>query len=145
MPLRAYHHQKGWLLGHTFLLLTHIGRNTGQPYETVALVLRYRPDAREAVICSAWGSKTDWMRNIKAHPATRVEVGREVFAPDQRFLAGDESVTVLEECLRQHPWRFRFMAWVLGWGDLRTEAVAREFVRTRPFVALSPAPTPQAA
>jgi hypothetical protein len=60
MPLRAYRHDAGWLLGRTFLEFTHTGRKTGRPYETVAMVLRYDADAREAVICAAWGPGTDW-------------------------------------------------------------------------------------
>ena len=63
MPLRAYRHDAGWLLGHTFLEFVHTGRKTGRLYETVAMVLRYDADAREAVICAAWGPGTDWVRN----------------------------------------------------------------------------------
>ena len=50
MPLRAYRHDAGWLLGHTFLEFTHTGRKTGQPHETVAMVLRYDADAHKDVI-----------------------------------------------------------------------------------------------
>jgi deazaflavin-dependent oxidoreductase (nitroreductase family) len=138
MPLRAYHHQKGWLLGHTFLLLTHVGRTSGQPHETVAMVLRYRPESSEVVVCSAWGPETDWVRNIRERPAVRIETGREVFVPEKRFLSVEESFSVLEDCLHQHPWRFRFITWVLGWGDFRNEATVKDFVRTRPFVAFQP-------
>ena len=138
MPLQAYHHGKGWLLGHTFLVLTHLGRRSGRPYETVAMVLRYLPETQEAVICSAWGPDTDWMRNITAHPASRVEVGREAFIPEQRILSEDESLLVVTECLHQHPWRFRFLSFVLGWGNLRDESVARDVVHTRPFIAFRP-------
>ena len=80
MPLCAYHHGKGWLLGYMFLLLTHVGRNTGEPHDTVATVLRYRPDTNEAVVCSAWGQETDWMKNIRALPASRIAVGQAVEA-----------------------------------------------------------------
>ena len=138
LPLQAYHHAKGWMLGHTFLLLTHIGRRTGQPHETVAMVLRYRPETHEVVVCSAWGPETDWVRNIRQRPAIRVEIGRDAFEPEQRFLSTEEGLVVVHECLRRHPWRFRFAAWVLGWGDLRAEATASDFVRTRPFVAFTP-------
>ena len=81
MPLQAYRHDAGWLLGHTFLEFVHTGRKTGQPYETVAMVLRYDPDAHEAVICAAWGPDTDWVRNLRAGPAARVRLGRESFTP----------------------------------------------------------------
>jgi hypothetical protein len=73
MPLRAYRHDAGWLLGHMFLEFTHTGRKSGQSYETVAMVLRYDADAREAVICVAWGPDTDWVRNLRAGSAARVQ------------------------------------------------------------------------
>ena len=67
MPLRAYRHDKGWLLGQTFLELVHVGRKTGQHYEVVAMVLRYDADRHEAVVVAAWGPDTDWVRNLHAH------------------------------------------------------------------------------
>ena len=30
------------------------------------------------------------------------------------------------------------MSWVLGWGDLRSDAVLRDFVHTHPFVSFRP-------
>jgi hypothetical protein len=60
MPLRGYRHDAGWLLGRTFLEFVHTGRNTGQQYETVPMVLRYDADAHEAIICAAWGPDTHW-------------------------------------------------------------------------------------
>jgi hypothetical protein len=35
MPLRTFRHDAGWLLGHTFLLLVHTGRRTGQPHSPI--------------------------------------------------------------------------------------------------------------
>jgi deazaflavin-dependent oxidoreductase (nitroreductase family) len=52
-------------LDDTFLLLVHAGRKTGKPDSTVAMVLSYDPRTHEAVICSAWGKDTDWIRNIR--------------------------------------------------------------------------------
>ena len=134
MPLRAYHHGKGWLLGHTFLLLTHVGRRTGQPHETVAMVLRYRRESHEAVICSAWGSDTDWVRNIRERPAVRIDLGREAFEPEQRFLSVEESLCVVDDCLHQHPGASA--SWPGCWaGETCGSRRSPGFVRTRPFVA----------
>jgi deazaflavin-dependent oxidoreductase (nitroreductase family) len=138
LPLPLYRRGWGWLLGDTFLLLIHTGRKTGKRYSTVAMVLSYDPPSHEAIICSAWGKDADWIRNIRAHPALRVQIGRESFTPDQRFLSQHESVTVLAEFQRRHPYRSRLLASVLGWGDLRSDAAARGFVSTRPFVSLWP-------
>jgi deazaflavin-dependent oxidoreductase (nitroreductase family) len=145
MPLQAYHHGKGWLLGHTFILLTHIGRKSGQLHETALMVLRYRPEPLEIVVGSAWGTESDWLKNLQARPAARVDIGHDSFEPEHRFLSADESFDVIGECMDRHPWRFRLIGWVLGWGDLRVETVAREYVRTRPFVSFRPAASPARA
>ncbi len=139
MPLPLYRRGWGWLLGRTFLLLVHAGRKTGQPHDAVAMVLRYDPQTHEAVIFSAWGHDTDWIRNIRVRPALQVQIGRESFTPQQRFLSQDESLAVVTGFLRQHPWRARLATQIMGWEDLHSETAAREFVSTRPFVALRPA------
>jgi deazaflavin-dependent oxidoreductase (nitroreductase family) len=140
LPLPLYRAGWGWLLGRTFLLLVHAGRKTGQPHAMTAMVLDYDPATSEVVICSGWGATTDWIRNIRARPALRVQIGRESFTPQHRFLTDDESFAVAVDFRRRHPHRVRFAGRVLGWGDLRSDAVVRDFVATRPFVAFRPAP-----
>ena len=141
LPLPLYRAGWGRLLGHTFLLLVHAGRRTGQPHETAAMVLRYDADTREAVICSAWGPNTDWIRNLRAHPALQVRIGQQSFTPQQRFLSAEESFAVAVEFRRRHPRRLWLMSRILDWGDLRSDDAVREFIRTRPFVALWPEDT----
>jgi hypothetical protein len=102
------------------------------------MVLSYDPHTREAVICSAWGKDSDWIRNIQAHPALKVQIARKSFTPGHLFLSADESAAVVTEFQRRHPYRSRLLASVLGWSDLRSEAAVREFVSTRPFVCLWP-------
>jgi len=142
LPLVLY--QRGWggLLDGTFLLLVHAGRTTGKLHQMVAMVLRYDPGTGEAVICSAWGQDTDWVRNIRARPAVRVQIGPDSFTPKQRFLAEEEAVAVMAEFGRRHPGRLRLISAILGWGDLRSDTAARAFVSTRPFVSLRPAEPP---
>src|SRR4051794_5926856 len=80
MPLRAYRNDAGWMLGHTFVEFTHIGRTSGEPHDTVAMVLRYGEETREIVICAAW-PETDWYRNLCVGPASKVQFGRDRFTP----------------------------------------------------------------
>ena len=138
LPLPLYRRGWGWLLGDTFLLLVHAGRKTGKHYSTVAMVLRYDRQTREAIICSAWGQDTDWIRNIRARPALQARIGRDWFTPHQRFLSEDEGLAVVGEFRRQHPHRSRLLASILGWGDLGSDAAARDFAGPRPFVCLRP-------
>ena len=53
LPLNAYRHNAGGLLGHTFLQFTHIGRKSGRPYDSVAMVMRYDQASHEAVSAQA--------------------------------------------------------------------------------------------
>jgi deazaflavin-dependent oxidoreductase (nitroreductase family) len=142
LPLPLYRRGWGWLLGRTFLVLTHTGRKSGKIRETAAMVLGDDRATGEAVICSVWGENTDWIRNLRSHPALRVQIGRDSFAPEQRFLSEDERLAVAIEFRHRHPLRLRLLAAVFGWGDLRSDQAAREFVRTRPFVGLRPAHVP---
>jgi deazaflavin-dependent oxidoreductase (nitroreductase family) len=136
-PLWLYRHEKGWLLGRTFLMLEHIGRRTGQPHQTVAMVLADSPDTGEVAIVSAWGPDADWLLNLRAGPAREVRVGRDRFVPQHRFLDAEEAVEISTAFARLHPGRLRLISAILGWGDLRNETVLRQFVREHPLVALS--------
>lgn len=142
LPLLLYRHGWGRLLGRTFMLLVHAGRTTGKPHQMAAMVMRYDPDTREVVIFSGWGPSSDWVRNLRARPALRVDLGRESYTPQHRFLSEDESVAVASDFLRRHPYRGLLATRILDWPDLRTEAALRDFVRTHPFVALWPADAP---
>jgi deazaflavin-dependent oxidoreductase (nitroreductase family) len=139
-PRPLYRHGWGRLLGHTFLLITHQGRKSGKRRETVAMALSYDPENREAVVFSAWGPNTEWIRNLRAHPALEIQIGRERYLPQQHFLSEDEAVAVCTEFRWRHPLRLRLFATILDWGDLGSEAALREFVQRRPFVAFRPAP-----
>jgi deazaflavin-dependent oxidoreductase (nitroreductase family) len=140
MPRPLYHRGWGWMLDHTFLLIVHQGRKTGKRRETVAMALSYDPETREAVVCSAWGPNTEWIRNLRAQPALEIAIGRERYVPEQHFLSEDEAVAIGVEFRRRHPWRLRLLAAILGWGDLSSETAVREFVRSRPFVSFRPTP-----
>jgi deazaflavin-dependent oxidoreductase (nitroreductase family) len=137
-------HRRGWgrLLGDTFLVVVHVGRRSGRRHETAAMVLAHDPATQEAIVCSVWGERTDWIRNLRARPAVEVHIGGTSFTPSQRFLSEEERVAVAQQFRRRHPWRLRLLAAVFGWGDLRSDDTVRELVRTRPFVGLRPAPSP---
>jgi deazaflavin-dependent oxidoreductase (nitroreductase family) len=75
LPLPLYRAGWGWLfLGRAFLVVTHVGRRTGEQHATAAMVLAEDETTGEAVICSVWGQRTDWIRNLHAHPTTRVQI-----------------------------------------------------------------------
>jgi deazaflavin-dependent oxidoreductase (nitroreductase family) len=139
LPLPAYRHGAGWLFGRTFLEFTHTGRTTGQSHDAIAMVLHHDETTGEAVICAAWGATTDWYRNLRAGPAVNVQLGRDTYRPEQRFLSDDEAFDVGVGFRRDHPHRLRLLSKVLGWGDLDDDDAMRQFVHGHPLVAFRPA------
>jgi deazaflavin-dependent oxidoreductase (nitroreductase family) len=66
-----------WLRGAPVLLLTTIGRTSGQP-RTVPLI--YLRNGEDVVIVASQGGMSRhplWYRNLEAHPDVEVEIGRE--------------------------------------------------------------------
>jgi len=144
-PLFLYRHGWGRLLGRTFLLLVRVGRMTGRPHETVAMVLGDDPATQEVVVCSAWGPQADWLLNLHAGPAQEVRIGGDTFRPGHRFLSEDEAALLLATFRTGHPYRTRLITTILGWGDLRGDDAVRVFVAGHPFVAFRPLDRPTVA
>ncbi|HEV2098867.1 MAG TPA: nitroreductase family deazaflavin-dependent oxidoreductase [Stellaceae bacterium] len=141
-PVFFYRWRCGWLLGHRFLLLVHIGRRTGLRRCTVLEVAEYRENGPELVVVSAFGRRADWLRNIEASPHPEVITGSQHFTSTYRILGADEAVRVLAGY--QH--RNRLIApiirlgfsWLLGWKFDGSQEHRRRLAAQLPFVAFRP-------
>jgi deazaflavin-dependent oxidoreductase (nitroreductase family) len=138
LPIYLYCLNLGWLLGHRFLLLVHRGRKSALLRETVLEVLLQHPAARESVVLSAWGEKSDWYRNVGATPALEVRTGGQRYVPEQRFLAPEENHAVISDYGRRHPLAFRVFARVFGYPLDGTEGAHREVASSLRLVAFRP-------
>lgn len=119
LPILLYRWGFGSLLGSRFLLLNHQGRVSGKMRNVVLEVLRHDRDDGSYLICSAWGEKADWYRNLQAHPRVRIQVaGRELdcFAT---FPQGEEAEAELELYAQNHPVASRLLFLMLR--DQNTE------------------------
>ena len=141
-PVYLYRWHLGRLLGHRFLLLTHVGRRTGLRRQTVLEVVQYRDDGPEVVVVNGFGLDSDWVRNIEAGPGEEVTVGRQHFAASHRFLGEDEAVAVMRDYERRNrviaPIVRRALSWLLGWPYSGSESDRRRLVRQLPLIAFSP-------
>ncbi|MEO8956378.1 MAG: nitroreductase family deazaflavin-dependent oxidoreductase [Ktedonobacteraceae bacterium] len=115
LPRYLYRWHLGWLLGHRCLMITHIGRKTGSLHQTVVEVVHYDPSTQECIVMSGYGAQSDWYRNIQSRPAREVQVGRERYRPQQRLLSAEETLAVLAEYQRHHPWGFRELMHLVGY------------------------------
>ena len=115
LPRYLYRWHLGWVLGHLCLMITHVGRKTGSLRQTVLEVVHFDPTTQECIVMSGYGTQSDWYRNIQVHPATEVQVGRRRYTPRQRVLEAQETLHILQEFQRQHPWRFRELMHLAGY------------------------------
>ncbi|SEF20605.1 deazaflavin-dependent oxidoreductase, nitroreductase family [Amycolatopsis pretoriensis] len=139
-PIRLYDKGFGWLLGHRFLCLTHLGRKSGRMYRTVLEVVGVKGD--EYVVVAGLGAGADWFRNIQARPPVEVVVGRRRFPAEHRVLGEDEAVAVIAGY--EHRNRFvgpvvRFaLGKLLGWRYDGSDFARRRMARQLPLVGLRP-------
>jgi len=100
-PLLVYRLGLGALLGSRFVLLTHVGRRSGLPRQTVLEVVG-REDG-SYLVASGYGGRAQWFRNITAQPRVRFQVGRHRFEGRAEPLPPAESGHKLATYARQHP------------------------------------------
>lgn len=109
-----YRWHLGWLFGHRIAVVTHVGRRSGKTYRTVLYVQHYDPQRRDVTVISVWG-ESDWLRNIRAAPALRVEIGRASYLPKHRFLTSAEIVDIERDFRRAHRLLARGQALLMRW------------------------------
>ena len=94
MHVRIYRLTGGRFVGRVgkapILLLTTIGRRSGEPRTSPLLYLR--DGDRLAIVASFGGNRKHpvWYLNLAANPAVQVQVGRERFAATARTATPDE-------------------------------------------------------
>ena len=118
-PVYLYRWKCGWLFGHRFLLLIHVGRRTGLRRYTVLEIIEYRKEGPEAVVMSAFGRNADWLRNIEAASVAEVVIGSQRFPAAHRVLNQEEAARVLGAYERRNrlfaPIIRRVLSRLLGW------------------------------
>jgi deazaflavin-dependent oxidoreductase (nitroreductase family) len=142
-PNLVYDRGAGWLFGHRFLRVEHVGRRSGRTYRTVLEVVRYDPISGEAVVMAGYGRGADWFRNVRAAGQARVEFGHGPRPATVRLLDDDAAV----EALAGYEQRNRFMAplvratlsRLVGWRYDGSPDARRRLVEERPLVAFRPA------
>jgi deazaflavin-dependent oxidoreductase (nitroreductase family) len=139
LPIWLYRAHMGWLLGDRFLMLTHIGRKSRRPHQTVLEVVRHDRATGAYVIPSGWGEQADWLRNIQKTPNVLVDAGGRRFEATATRLSVEEVEWELRDYARRHPLAFRGLASLLaGRRSIETNEAFRLLARSIPMVVLRP-------
>ena len=138
-PVWLYRLGLGGLLGDRFLLLTHIGRKSGQLRQSVLEVVEHDEATGAYVIASGWGEKSDWLRNIQKNPNVLVQSRRQRFEATAERLSQEQATSVARDYARRHPSAFRALAGRMsGQPVTGTDADYHALAQAVPFVILRP-------
>lgn len=141
-PVYLYHWHLGPLLGHRFLLLTHVGRRTGRIHQTVLEVMEYRSAGPEAVVMSGFGRNADWLLNLEAGSSAQVEIGARHFVAQYRFLGHEEAMKVVQGYEQRNRFIAPILRYVLsrllGWPYSGSETERRRLVAQLPLLGFRP-------
>ncbi len=143
-PLVLYQRRLGWLLGRRFLLLDHVGRDSGDHHQTVLEVIHYDSSSGEAVVMSGWGTRSDWYRNIEVAGQAKVTLGRQTMDVNAHKLDDREAVKVLADYERRNRWIKpivrRVLSRLAGFNYDGTEEGRLCLVQQLPLVGFTPSP-----
>ncbi|MFN2345968.1 MAG: nitroreductase family deazaflavin-dependent oxidoreductase [Dermatophilaceae bacterium] len=141
LPRHLYRHGWGWLLGHRFLQLTHVGRRTGQVHTTVLEVAGSDQKSGEVMVVSGFGPGSDWLRNIRANGRAEISIGRESFPASFRMAPVEEATEILADYERRNrlaaPLIRLVLSRLLGWRYDGTPQARRRAAEALPVVAFS--------
>ena len=138
-PIWLYRAHLGFLLGHRFLLLNHVGRKSGQVRQAVLEVANYLPESDTFIVASGFGFKSDWYQNLQAQPEVTIQVGRRRIEVMANLLSPAESGAQMADYYRRHPTAARNLSHLLGHEVADNEEAYRRLGEERiPFVAFRP-------
>ena len=90
LHVRLYRLLGGRLAGGGSLLLTTVGRRSGQPRTVIVGYLRDGEDVMVADANIVKPALPAWALNLRAHPEAEVQIGRERYQARAEFLEGED-------------------------------------------------------
>jgi deazaflavin-dependent oxidoreductase (nitroreductase family) len=146
LPINLYHLRLGWILGQRFMLLEHLGRKSGRWHQVVIEVVGHDDDSDTYFAASGWNLRSDWYRNILAHPQVRLSAGhRRRVTAIAHVLDPAEAGDRLMDYARRHPIAMKELAGVMGFPKHDTEADIRAIAESLPIIAFHVTTWPQAS
>ncbi len=129
LPIWLYRGHLGWIVGQRFLLLTHIGRKSGQKRQSVLEVFGYEQSSNIYYVFVGFGQRSDWLRNVEKTPQVTLKVGRRCLSA----VASRASAEVAEERIliyaRRYPIARKVLPRMIGYQLDGSEEDFREFAR----------------
>ncbi len=138
LPIWFYRLKLGWLLGHRMLLLTHIGRISGQPRNAVLEVVNFDQATNIHYSASGFGEKAQWFQNISHTPEVNIQVGNKQIPVTAKRLPVDEAEIIFRDYHQRNPNAIKNLSKMVGYQMDGSEKDLTNFMCTIPLVAFRP-------
>lgn len=102
------------ITGATWMLITTTGRKTGKPRQVMVDVMDYDEKTDIYFVEAAYGGRADWVRNIRANPVFRAQVGKRKFTARAAELPPDQTGDLLLALYRRSPGYTRAVLFMVG-------------------------------
>ncbi|WP_327034946.1 nitroreductase family deazaflavin-dependent oxidoreductase [Micromonospora ureilytica] len=137
LPILLYRAHLGRLLGRRFVLIEHVGRRTGQLRHTVVEVIEASPEGH--VVAAGFGARSDWYRNLRAHPRADIQLGGQRRAVTAVPLPAAAGAELMARYAQRHPFAARRLCRLMGYEVDGSTADYRAVGARIPFLRLTPA------
>ena len=97
------------LAGSKMLVLTSWGRTSHEPRHTM---LSYVLAGENEYVCSGWGARTDWYKNILADPHVTVQVGNRMYGAKARRVQDPSEYTRIAQQMFETGGDTHFTSWL---------------------------------
>ncbi len=138
LPIWLFHIHQGWILGEHFLLLTHTGRKSGLPRQTVLEVLQHDKASDIYYVLAGFGEKTDWLQNVERTPQVVIDVGRRQFHALATRISPEEAEPKVLDYARRNPLAIRVLPRLMGYQLDGTEEDFRALAHMGIVIAFHP-------
>ena len=95
IPVYFYRLKLGWLLGGRFVLINHIGRETGLPRHAVVEVIEREKENGSVIVVAGYGQQTQWYQNLMAQPNTIIQIGSRKFDVTADFVTPEDGEEIM--------------------------------------------------
>ncbi|MET8002624.1 nitroreductase family deazaflavin-dependent oxidoreductase [Nonomuraea glycinis] len=136
LPIQFYRFGLGSLMGQRLMLLTHLGRVSGQRRQAVIEVVEH--DEHGWVAASGFGPRADWYQNVLKSPDVTIQVGGRTLPVTATPLPADEGAELMARYAPRHPAAARRLSKIMGFEVDGSVADYREVGRLVPFVRFVP-------
>ncbi len=123
-PIWLYRLRMGPLLGRRFVLINHVGRNSGRVRQAVVEVVAIDNANGAITVASGFGDRSDWYLNVLAHPAITVQLGSRRLSMIAHRLSPDEAADTMAHYAGRHPLAGRELCRFMG---MRVDGTPADF------------------